>query len=100
MLAEGQTIIIRNCKIPVVNNHMRMQVDAFGKIEVSKEVKIDEVKQDKDFSAVTYDNVSLKGNKRFQDNNNEVSYYNQQNKNKGFSVNDASSINTYGSGWQ
>ena len=36
MIEVGQTIIVRNCKIPVVNSHMRMQVDTFGKIEISK----------------------------------------------------------------
>jgi len=36
LIQEGLTIIVRNCKVPVINQHMRMQVDAFGKIEVSK----------------------------------------------------------------
>ncbi len=36
MIEVDQTIIVRNCKIPVVNGHMRMQVDTFGKIEPSK----------------------------------------------------------------
>ena len=36
VIQEGLTLIVRNCKVPVINQHMRMQVDAFGKIEVSK----------------------------------------------------------------
>jgi hypothetical protein len=36
LIQEGLTLIVRNCKVPVINQHMRMQVDAFGKIEVSK----------------------------------------------------------------
>ena len=35
IIKEGETIIIRNCKVPVIDQHMRMQVDAFGKVEVS-----------------------------------------------------------------
>jgi hypothetical protein len=35
IIKEGETIIIRNCKVPIVNQHMRMHVDAFGKIEPS-----------------------------------------------------------------
>jgi hypothetical protein len=58
LIKEGETIIVRNCKVPVVNGHMRMQVDAFGKIEVSNDVKINEVKLDKDFSSVEYDHFS------------------------------------------
>jgi hypothetical protein len=35
IIKEGETIIVRNCKVPIVNQHMRMHVDAFGKIEQS-----------------------------------------------------------------
>jgi hypothetical protein len=35
IIKEGETIIVRNCKVPIVNQHMRMHVDAFGKIEPS-----------------------------------------------------------------
>ncbi len=35
VIKEGETIIVRNCKVPIVNQHMRMHVDAFGKIEPS-----------------------------------------------------------------
>jgi hypothetical protein len=85
MIQEGQTIIARNCKIPVVNGHMRMIVDAFGKIEVSKDRTITEVAKDKDLSAAQYDNFSMKtGNKNFDG----KSRYN-----------DGSSIHTYGTGF-
>lgn len=85
MIKEGQTIIARNCKIPVVNGHMRMIVDAFGKIEVSTGKQISEVAKDKDLSAATYDNFSSKnGNRNFDG----KSRYN-----------DNSSIHTYGTGY-
>jgi hypothetical protein len=42
---------------------MRMQVDAFGKVEVSHDHKVNDVKTDKDFSEVVYDN--LNNRKRF-----------------------------------
>ncbi len=35
IIKEGETVIVRNCKVPIVNQHMRMHVDAFGKVEVS-----------------------------------------------------------------
>jgi hypothetical protein len=66
IIKESATIIVRNCKVPVVNQHMRMQVDAFGKIEVSHDVKITDVKTDKDFSEVVYDHFSNR--KRFENN--------------------------------
>lgn len=58
MINEGMTIIIRNCKIPVVNGHMRMIVDAFGKIEVSKDHLISQVNKEKDLSSLVLDNFS------------------------------------------
>lgn len=67
MINEDQTIVIRNCKIPVVNNHIRMIVDAFGKIEVSKDVKVTEVNKEKDLSAAQHDNFSMKTGMRTYD---------------------------------
>jgi len=58
MIKEGMTIVIRNCKIPVVNGHMRMIVDAFGKIEISKDLVIAEVNKEKDLSSLVLDNFS------------------------------------------
>lgn len=60
MLKEGQDIVVRNCKVPVTNNHIRIQVDAFGKIEQSTEVKIEEVKKDKNLSEDVYDHFQIK----------------------------------------
>jgi hypothetical protein len=36
IIREGETIIVRNGKVPIVNQHMRIHVDSFGKIEPSK----------------------------------------------------------------
>jgi hypothetical protein len=85
MIKEGQTIIARNCKIPVVNGHMRMIVDAFGKIEVSKDKTVSEVNKEKDLSAVQYDNFSMRTSQKG---------YDRQSK-----FNDGSSIQTYGTGF-
>jgi hypothetical protein len=82
MIQENQTIIARNCKIPVVNSHMRMIVDAFGKIEVSKHNKVIEVNKEKDLSSMVYDNFSSKSNYRGND--------------RASKINDGSSMNTYG----
>jgi len=85
MIQENQTIIARNCKIPVVNQHMRMVVDAFGKIEISNDKKIVEVNQEKNLSNAQYDNFSMKTGKRNNDNRSRY--------------NDGSSIHTYGTGF-
>ena len=70
MIEVGQTIIVRNCKIPVVNQHMRMQVDTFGKIELSKvsilfilnqNFVVEIVNQLKDRSVEEYDNFGKTG---------------------------------------
>lgn len=84
MIKEGQTIIVRNCKIPVVNGKMRMIVDAFGKIEVSKDKVITDVAKDKDLSNQVFDNFSMKTGQRNFD---------------GKSRYENSSINTYGTGF-
>ena len=88
MLQEGQTIITRNCKIPVVNGHMRMIVDAFGKIEISREKLVGEVAKDKDLSAAQYDNFSMK-----------TGQTNNKNYDGKSRFNDGSSIHTYGTGF-
>jgi hypothetical protein len=83
LINAGDTIIVRNCKVPVVNSHMRMSVDAFGKIEITKDVSIDNVKLEKDFSDVVYDNLSDR--KRFggfNDNYNNNHYRNDNNRHK------------------
>ena len=62
---------------------MRMIVDAFGKIEVSKDKTVTDVARDKDLSAAQYDNFSMKTGR-----NDGKSRYN-----------DGSSIHTYGTGF-
>ena len=57
---EGDCIIVRNCKVPFVNNHIRLQVDAFGKIEKDEENKVKEVKKDKNLSDDVYDHYAAK----------------------------------------
>lgn len=86
MIKEGQTIVARNCKIPVVNGHMRMIVDAFGKIEISKDNQVKEVNTDKDLSSVQYDNFSMRTSQK--GGNDRQSKFN-----------DGSSIQTYGTGF-
>ena len=58
LINRGDNIIVRNCKIPVINYHMRMSVDAFGKIEISNDSTIENVKLDRNFSDVVYDNYA------------------------------------------
>ena len=82
MIEENKTIVARNCKIPVVNGHMRMIVDAFGKIEISKDFKVQDVKKENDLSANTIDNFSVKTKNK---NNDKKSRFN-----------DGSSVQTYG----
>ena len=107
LLSEGQTIIIRNCKIPILNSHMRMIVDAFGKIEISKNKEIKEVNMEKDLSSIKYDmkqNYSNNNNhgyggknrnNNYNQNNNDNSNY--QNKRQNY--NDNSSVNTFNTGY-
>lgn len=118
IINEGEVITIRNCKVPIVNNHMRMQVDAFGKIEVCNSVFINQVNMEKDLSAQEYDHVSVSrknyeesrnlrvgGRNNFYNNRGRSQNYNQnynQNQNfaenksyQTFSVNDTHSVNTF-----
>jgi hypothetical protein len=60
MLQEGQDIIVRNCKVPVINSRIRIQVDAFGKIELSQDVKIKEVNKERNLSEDVFDHFSSK----------------------------------------
>ena len=57
---EGDCIIVRNCKVPFVNNHIRLAVDAFGKIEKDEENKVKEVNKDKNLSDEVYDQYTSK----------------------------------------
>ena len=102
---------MRNCKVPVVNGHVRMQVDAFGKIEPSQNVRVLDVNMNNDISAQTYDNFTANNRKRYGQRENREhrdhreyrdnrQYYNQGNfqDNKSYqtySVNDSHSVNTF-----
>jgi len=73
---------------------MRMQVDAFGKIENCFDHIIHEVNTEKDLSSVVYDNYSSK--KRF--NNNNSNYHKggfRDDRTQNYSYNDVASINTF-----
>lgn len=63
-----------------------MIVDAFGKIEVTNEKTVTEVKTDKDLSSMVYDNLSMKSG--------GVKKFDSQSR-----FNDGSSIHTFGTGW-
>lgn len=71
---------------------MRMQVDAFGKIENCYDHFIHEVKMDYDLSQTLYDNYSVK--KRFNNNQKYGGNY-RDDRTHNFSVNDVASINTF-----
>jgi hypothetical protein len=90
-----------------------MQVDAFGKIEPSQNVRVLDVNMNNDISAQTYDNFTSNNRKRYggqrdnqrdhreyRDNRDNRQYYNQGNfqDNKSYqtySVNDSHSVNTF-----
>ena len=51
-------ITVRNCHSNVVNEHLRLEVDRWGKIEASNE-KIDSVNTKNNLSEVEYELVSV-----------------------------------------
>ena len=55
----GSVIIVRNCHANVVKEHLRLEVDKWGKIEPSRE-KIDSVDTSKNLSDVEYELVSVR----------------------------------------
>ena len=62
MLKEGDDIIVRNCKVFYISQHIRIQVDAFGKVEINENEKehiVKEVKKDKNFSEQIVDNFKF-----------------------------------------
>ena len=53
---KDQTIIVRNAMSKVVNEHIRMEVDIWGKVEISKkEDEVKEVNTKTDISATEYE---------------------------------------------
>lgn len=75
---------------------MRMQVDAFGKIENCYDHIIHEVNLEKDLSAVVYDNYSVR--KRFNNNgnnNNQRQGGFRDDRTQNYSYNDVASVGTF-----
>ena len=52
-------ITVRNCHANVVREHLRLEVDKWGKVEPSKE-KVDSVDTSKNLSDVEYELVSVR----------------------------------------
>ena len=62
LLKEGDDIIVRNCKVFYISQRIRIQVDAFGKVEINENEKehiVKEVKKDKNFSEQIVDNFKF-----------------------------------------
>ena len=100
IIKQGEVITIRNCKLPILNGHMRMQVDAFGKIEPCNSVFINDVKMDNDLSAQVYDNFHQRRRYGGHRNYGQEYGHNQGNfaENKSYqtySVNDTQSVGTF-----
>jgi len=72
---------------------MRMQVDAFGKIENCYDHIINEVNMEKDLSSVVYDNYSAKQRQNNNYNYNKGGFRDDRTQN--YSYNDVASINTF-----
>ena len=56
VIKEGSVITIRNANSKVFNEHMRLEVDKWGKIEASHE-KVDKVNTENNLSDVEYELV-------------------------------------------
>jgi hypothetical protein len=80
---------------------MRMQVDAFGKIEPCKSVIINEVKSDNDLSAQTYENFHSRkryGQRNYNQDrqgNQDQQQFNENKSYQTYSVNDSQSVGTF-----
>ena len=59
MVKEGATITVRNCHANVANEHLRLEVDKWGKIEASTE-KIEKVTTTNNLSDVEYELVAVR----------------------------------------
>ena len=58
MVKEGTVITVRNCHANVVNEHLRLEVDKWGKIELSKE-SVTTVNEKNNLSDVEYELVNV-----------------------------------------
>ena len=59
LIKEGSVITVRNAHANVVGEHLRLEVDRWGKIEPSTE-KIDKVNTSTNLSEVEYELVSVR----------------------------------------
>ena len=59
VIKEGGVITVRNAHANVVGEHLRLEVDRWGKIESSSE-KIDKVNTSNNLSEVEYELVSVR----------------------------------------
>ena len=59
IIKEGSVITVRNAHANVVNEHLRLEVDRWGKIEASKE-KVDSVNTANNLSDVEYELVQVR----------------------------------------
>ena len=57
---EGDVITVRNCHANVVSEHLRLEVDRWGKIERNTDVAIPSVNTGKNLSDVEYELVSVR----------------------------------------
>ena len=57
---EGDVITVRNCHANVVGEHLRLEVDRWGKIEKNNSVQISSVNTGKNLSDVEYELVSVR----------------------------------------
>jgi ssDNA-binding replication factor A large subunit len=59
MIKKDQVILVRNCHANVVNEHIRLEVDRWGKIESSSSDKVTDVPEvGNNLSAVAYEVVN------------------------------------------
>merc|ERR1711935_1204427 len=63
-LSEGRVISIRNGRSEVVNEHLRLETDIFGKVQVEPEVQIDSLNEENNLSEVAYVKKSKKRDDR------------------------------------
>lgn len=59
IIKEGATITVRNAHANVVNEHLRLEVDRWGKIEASKE-RVESVNTANNLSDVEYELVQVR----------------------------------------
>merc|ERR1711879_110648 len=64
-LSEGRVISIRNGRSEVHNEHLRLEIDIFGKVSAEPDVEISSVNESNNLSAVAY--VLKKGDRNRRD---------------------------------